>query len=257
MRFLLLLLCFLSTPALALEVLAAGFGNNYAEALQNAKIVALDKVNGAWINGDSYVRNGMFSEKITQYNGGVIRTYEVMKNDTTFVIIKADVVPRASNTMTTNSTTVPTEMSRELDGRRDNYKSRQEAIRVIDNRERALAFDTTNIRYENYGDDTIVIITGKVSLQKMWANSYAELFNAAGYFDMEGFYKPLYVSITGFDHGKIITNTTNRFYDELSVYKIAPFGVVVNPKVYDLVELKIKVKTDVLKSINTFTVNFI
>lgn len=251
------LLVLLSLPAYALEVMAAGFGNTYEESLKNAKMVALDKVNGAWINGDSYVRNGMFSEKITQYNGGVIRKYEVMKNDVTFVIIKADVVPRSENTVYTNTGDVSNDMRSELDGRRDNYTARQKAIKVIDNRERAIAFKVSSIQYVNQGQSTIVVIRGVASLQPMWVQSYNELQKEAGYFDLDSFYRPLYVSVIGYDTGVIATSVTNKFYDDLSLWTFAPFGVVVRPKYSDEVELKIKVDTDTLKKVDKFEVRFL
>lgn len=258
MRFVLaFLLVLLALPAYALEVIAGGFGNTYEESLRNAKMVALDKVNGAWINGDSYVRNGMFSEKITQYNGGVIRKYEILKNDVTFVIIKADVVPRDSNTVHANSGDVSSEMRGELDGRRDNFNARQKAIKVVDNRERAIAFKVNSIKYENQGQSTIVVIRGVASLQPMWVQSYQELQKEAGYFDLDNFYRPLYVNVTGYDTGVVATTTTNKFYDELSLWTAAPFGIVIRPKYSDEVELKVKVDTDTLKKVDKFEVRFL
>lgn len=245
-----------SVNAFALEVIASGVGKDYNESLQNAKMAALDKVNGAWINGDAYVRNNMFTEKITQYNGGVIRSYNVIKTTPNYVVIVADVVPRDKNSMTTNAFNVPNEMRSELDGRQENYKSRQEAIKVVDNRERALSFELDKIEYENLGDKTKVMVTGKVSIQQMWNNQYQELINAAGYFNLNSFYKPLYVEVKGFDYNVVSYRNNFRFYDDLNVYQITPHGVVILPKKVDLVRLTFTVDTNELKKINRFEVAF-
>lgn len=255
-KILILVALIVSTNATALEVIASGVGKDYNESLQNAKMAALDKVNGAWINGDSYVRNNMFTEKITQYNGGVVRTYNVIKATPNYVTIVADVVPRNKNTMTTNTLNVPNDVRSELDGRQENYKARQEAIKVIDNRERALSFESEKIEYENLGDTTKVMITGKVTIQPMWNSQYQELINTAGYFNLQSFYKPLNVQVKGYDYERVVYSSVFRFYDDLNVYKITPYGVVIAPKMVDRVRLTIMVNTDQLKQVNKFEVIF-
>lgn len=255
-KLLLALLLVCATEASALEVVASGVGNDYNESLKNAKMAALDKVNGAWINGDSYVRNNMFSEKITQYNGGVIRTYTVIKNTPNYVTIVADVVPRDNNTMTTNTLNVPVEVRSELEGRQENYKARQEAIKSIDNRERALSFESEKVEYENLGDTTKVMITGKVSIQKMWDNQYQELIKSAGYFNLESFYRPLYVEVKGYDFDRVVYRSNFRFYDDLNVYKTTPYGIVIVSKMVDRVRLTMIVPTEQLKKVSKFEVIF-
>lgn len=257
MKKLLVLLAFLiSANATAAEVVASGVGKDYNESLQNAKLAALDKVNGAWINGDSYVRNNLFSEKITQYNGGIIRSYNVLKATPNYVTIVADVVPREQNTMTTNEFDVPNKMRSELSGRQENYTSMKEAIKIVNNRERALSFELIKIDYENLGDKTKVIIDGKVSIQKMWNNQYQELVKTAGYFDLDSFYKPLYVEIKGYDYGNVAYSSNFRFNDDLNVFEITPSGVIIHPKRVDTVRLTLVIPTEKLKQVNRFEVKF-
>lgn len=254
--FVAVILFLFSLKASALDVVASGFGNNFEEALTNAKVVALDKVNGAWIHGDSYVRDSMFSEKITQYNGGVIKSYKILKNDGNFVIIEADVVPR-SNEVKTNSTSVPSSMFDHLKGKIANEAKLTEAIKVIDNRGRALAFETTSVEYKPSGDMTTVVIDGVVSLQEKWKNDYVELQQMSGGFDLPSFYKPLNVSVKGFDFGKEVTSSTFRFYDNLDVYHVSSNGVKIYPKKTDVVRLTFKVPTAKLANVNKFEVNFL
>lgn len=257
MKKLLILIAFLiSASASAYEVVASGVGKDYNESLQNAKMTALDKVNGVWINGDAYVRNNMFTEKITQYNGGVIRSYNVIKSTPNYVTIVADIIPRDKNSMTTNTLVVPSEMRSELEGRQENYKARQEAIKVVDNRERALSFVTEKVEYENLGDITKVMITGKVSIQPMWNSQYQELIESAGYFNLQSFYSPLYVKIKGYDFDRVVYSSFFRFYDDLNVYEIDPRGVVIYPKRVDRVRLTMFVSTVQLKQVNKFEVAF-
>lgn len=255
-KLLAILAVLVSTNATALEVIASGVGEDYNESLKNAKMAALDKVNGAWINGDAYVRDNMFKEKITQYNGGVIRTYDVVKASPNHVTIVADVVPREANTMTTNTFKVSTEMRSELEGRQENFKARENAIKEVDNRQRALSFELIKIDYENLGDKTKVTIDGKVSIQKMWDNQYQELIKSAGYFNLESFYRPLMVTVKGKDYGKLVYANTFQFYDDLNVYKITPYGVVIVSKMVDKVRLTVFVPTDILKQVNEFEVIF-
>lgn len=256
MRYFVLIFLFLwSISASAVEVIASGFGKDFNESLTVAKMVALDKVNGAWINGDSVVRNGMFSEKITQYNGGVIKSYEVLKNDVTFVIIKADVVPRTDNTVSNNSASIPNVKQR-LEGQQAEYNARVAAVKLVDNRSRAIAFKTEKVQFDNYGDMTRVIITGKVSYQPMWLNDFKELQAQTGGFNLQSFYKSASISVVGLDGHKVVLSEQVSLYEDLDkLYKTPSTGAVLYANGVQDVVVRLKVKTDVLKNVDKFEVS--
>jgi hypothetical protein len=246
----------ISSKAFALDVIASGEGNNFEEALTNAKVVALDKVNGAWVHGDSFVRDNMFSEKITQYNGGVIRKYEVLKSSPTTVTIKADVVPR-SNEMTSNTVNVTADMKQELKSRVANQAALEKAKQVVDSRERAIAFKPTKVMYINKGDTTTVVMNGEVSFQKKWLEDYKALQEMSGNsFDLDSFYKPVYVNVSGMDGHTEATKSNFRFRDDLGLYSFTGNGVRLTG-VKEYVQLTFTVKTSDLLKVDKFEVKFL
>lgn len=256
MRFLLALLFTFSTHASALEVMASGLGDTFETALTNAKIVAVGKVNGAWIHGDSYVRNNMFSEKITEYNGGVIASYEVMKWDGSLIIIKADVVPRDKNGMATNKADVPSNMRSELAGRKVNEDQRQKAIQVMDSRTRALRFETDKISYRNVGRMTEVTVVGEVAYQDKWIRDYTELLVMGGPMQLGTFYKPLRATVQGMDDEKVVTTNVVRFNDDLELYSATSAGLAINATKVVKVKLTFMAETDKLASVTKFDFRF-
>jgi len=255
MRRLFLLALLISSKAFALDVIASGEGKNFEEALLNAKVVALDKVNGAWVHGDSFVRNGMFSEKITQYNGGVIRKYDVIQSTATTVTIKADVVPR-TNEMATNTLAITADMRQELKSRAANEASLEKAKQLVDNRERAIAFHPTKVMYTNKRGTTTVVMNGTVSYNPKWLADYNDLQQMGGYFDLPSFYGKINVHVVGMDGHNEVTPKTFRFYDSLDLYKFTSKGVVIDPKATEYVVLTFSVATEDLDKIDRFVVKF-
>ena len=63
----LLALALASSFAFADEVTVTGYGSNYNAALENAKVVALEKGASTFIIAESNARNGRVEEKIDQY----------------------------------------------------------------------------------------------------------------------------------------------------------------------------------------------
>jgi hypothetical protein len=103
----LLALALASSFAFADEVTVTGYGSNYNAALENAKVVALEKGASTFIIAESNARNGKVEEKIDQYSGGVIKSYKITNHYATplgyEVVIVADVVPK-NNTRKRTST---------------------------------------------------------------------------------------------------------------------------------------------------------
>lgn len=255
MKYLIALVLFLfSLNTLALEVMASGFGKDYNESLTNAKMNALDSVNGAWINGDSYVRDGMFSEKITQYNGGVITAYEVLRNDKTFVIIKANVEPR-SNKMVTNTANVSS-LRGSLEGHIDENKRKAVAVKAIDNLNKAFAVDVEKTQYENFGKMTRVTMLVTMSYQEKWINDYNDLKRMAGDIELGSFYPPLRMNVLGMDGDKVRTKNVVRINQDLSLFDIVGNRVKVHTKQSEMLQLTFYADSDKLTSVDKFVITF-
>jgi hypothetical protein len=245
------------SPSVAtpVDVVATGCG---VQAVQQAKVAALDQAHGVWISAQSRVDNGKYEENIVQYNGGVISSYEIVTQDSNCTTIKAVVIPRKDNTMTTNSESVPSSMKDKLQGMKDNYAQRQNAIQLVDNRSRAISFVTEKIDFVNSGSDTIVTIIGNAQLQKNWVAEYYELQKLAGDFELNDFRKKLMVRVNGMYGSTVIVESIFNFNNDLTLYHAHwKKNVEVYPNQSDKVRLTFKVKTDKLMSVDKFIVSFI
>lgn len=140
MKHFLLSLMFLASVAVAEEVKVTGYGANYNSALENAKVIALEKGTGTFIIGENTARNGKVTEEIDQYNGGVIKKYEVVSHrshSTGYeVTIVADVVPK-DNTVRKNRT-VP------LAADWDDFEKRERIVNRLDNISKAIHAKVVN-----------------------------------------------------------------------------------------------------------------
>ena len=253
--FLAVLLSTFTLTASALEVVASGFGKDYNEALLNAKITALDNVNGAWIHGDSRVRNGMFSEKITQYNGGVITRYEVLKKENTFVIIKANVEPR-SNKMKSNSADVSALQS-SLAGHQEAYNRKQEAIKAIDKKSQALSVEINEVHYQNSGKLTNVTMVVTIGFQDKWVADYTDLQKMAGEIELTCFYSPLRLNVQGMDGDKVMTSNVVRLNDDdVNLYLISGNKTKIYKYDTEKYKLTFLVDSSKLTSVNDFVITF-
>lgn len=238
------------------KVVASGYGKDYNEALDRAKINALEQVTASWINGDSYVRNGMFSEKITQYNGGVIRSYKVLKNDTNYVVIEAEVVPRAKNGMTTNTANVPSDMRGELTGRAENYQRKIDATAAINDRNKALSFVVEEVNYNNMGRETEVTIIGTMRFQDKWVRDYTELTKEAGELTLPAFYYPLRFIVEGKDQDRVVTSNIVRFNHDVDLYDVVGGKVTIHKKAKERIKLTFIAGTRKLADVERFDIKF-
>ena len=180
MKTLLALLLLSATTCSAMEVVATGYGKTQQEALDNAKVAAVDRANGLWLNGQQNVRDGKYSEKIVTYSGGVIRTYEIVDQTNERVTIKADVVPREKNGMGTNSANVPEHVRRELGGRIDNQKRLKNAVQSLDDLSKVFNIVVWDVQYNNVGANTEVTASVEISYNEKWISDLRELTKEVG-----------------------------------------------------------------------------
>lgn len=175
MKHSLLLLCLIASLCSAEEVVTTGYGNTFDSALRNAKVAAVEKVTGTWINSEHVVRNGNLSEDIVQYNGGVIKTYEVLSYTNNEVKIKADVDVVKDNRVGTKTTSIPNSMRARLAEHQQNIEKIYKAVKSLDSKNKALRLDVKNIEYVNKGSDTQVFISGNLVWIPKWQSDVRSL----------------------------------------------------------------------------------
>ena len=169
-----------SMAANAEEVVVDGYGATYESALRAAKIAALEKVTGTWINSEHYLRNNRADERITQYNGGVIKSYKVLSYKENVVTIVADVDVVKDNRVAMNSThEVSDEDRQKLVDRQRNYNNIRVAMDVMDGNS-SMFFKQTGVQYVNRGESTTVVVNGLIGWNKKWVSDFKSLLQTSG-----------------------------------------------------------------------------
>jgi hypothetical protein len=169
-----------SLAANAEEVVVDGYGDTYESALRAAKIAALEKVTGTWINSEHYLRNNRVGESITQYNGGVIKTYKVLSYRENVVTILADVEIVKDNRVVMNSThEVSDEDRQKLLNRQQNFNNIRIAMDSMDGNS-SMVFKQTGVQYVNRGDVTSVVVNGLIVWNKKWVSDFKTLLQTSG-----------------------------------------------------------------------------
>jgi Cu/Ag efflux protein CusF len=175
MRYSLLLLCLIASLSRAEEVVTTGYGDTFESALRNAKIAAIEKVTGTWINSEHKLQNGNLTEDVVQYNGGVIKKYEVLSYNNNEVKIKADVDIVKDNRVGTKSSNIPDDMRVKLAERQAKAEQVYKAVRSLDDKNKALRLDVKNIEYVNKGSMTQVFISGNLVWIPKWKSDVRAL----------------------------------------------------------------------------------
>jgi len=175
MKHSLFLLCLVASLCNAEEVITTGYGDTFESALRNAKIAAIEKVTGTWINSEHEVRNGILTEDITQYNGGVIKKYEVLSYSNKEIKIRADVDVIKDNRVGTKSAKIPESMRSGLKDRHANSDQIYKTVKSLDNKNKALRVDVSNIEYVNKGTTTEVFVSGKLVWIPKWKSDIRSL----------------------------------------------------------------------------------
>jgi hypothetical protein len=165
----LLALLLASSFAYAEQVTVTGYGANYNAALENAKVLALEKGASTFIIGENRAREGRVTEEIDQYNGGVIKSYRIVsqRNDgfSHEVEIDADVVPK-DNRIVRNTTEFSADFKE--------FGERERVVNRLDNVANAISAVVVNPRF-NVGRYSTVA-TGRVvlSFQPKWLSDVRE-----------------------------------------------------------------------------------
>jgi hypothetical protein len=165
----LLALLLATSFAFAEEVTVTGYGNDYNAALENAKVLALEKGASTYIIGEKRATQGRVTESIEQYNGGVIKSFKVIshRNDPLGyeVEIVADVTPKDNRVIRNN-----TDFSADF----KEFSERERVVNKLDNVGSAISATVVNPKY-NVGRYSTVA-SGRVVLtfQPKWVSDMRE-----------------------------------------------------------------------------------
>jgi hypothetical protein len=172
----LLALLVISSSVFAKEVVVDAHGDTYESALKNAKVAAIEQVNGTWINSEHKLKNNNYSENLAQYNGGVIKSYKVLSYDGRIIKIKADVDVIKNNIVGDIPTThIPATKVHELESKRENYISKKNAVASLNDMSKAMKFTPSNVEYVNHGNITRVNVTGYITWIPKWKSDLTKL----------------------------------------------------------------------------------
>lgn len=165
----------IALQAIATEVTVTGYGSSYEDSLQNAKIQAIEKVTGTWINSEHTLNNGKFDESIVQYNGGVIKSYEVISKSENSVTIKADVEKNKTNIVSGSSASIPESLRNELIISAEKNSQLEKAIQSLNDKNKAFSVKVNKIDYLNFGEYTQVTMNATLSWNPKWISDIETL----------------------------------------------------------------------------------
>ena len=238
----------------SVTVNAIGNGKTCEQALENAKQVAIEKAVGVWMYGERIVQQEQYNEKIVEYSGGLIKQYEVVRNDCTTIEIQAEVVPR-TNKIKTSSAEVSQQTRDHLKSKIDNEKLRRLAIKEVNDRSKAISFEIKDIEFQT----NKMIVVGEMSFQPKWKHDYFDLKKQSGNFVLDSFYKPIHVNVKGFNAGKEIFNTKYQLnYDKVEIYRISDNGIVtIYPNRTETIKLTFPVDSSRIMDVDKFMVSIL
>lgn len=180
MKTLLVVLLVACSIANATEVTVTGYGNTFDNALQNAKLQALEKVTGTFIIGENQYRDKRYTESIDQYNGGIINKYDIISSNKNFsgyeVTIVANVDRKKDNRINPAKPV-------ELNVQRQDYLEREKVFDRLDDFSKAVSFQISQPTYSVGRNSTTINLNVVMSFQPNWISdvkSFAKVIDERG-----------------------------------------------------------------------------
>lgn len=176
-----------SANVLAEVVVVKGYGKTYESALASAKIAAVEKVTGTWVTGEQRYKDGNYKESMVEYNGGVIKKYDVLRydQDSGVIIIQADVDVHKDNRASSSSAKISQTVRQKLADSQEKYEKVEKSISYLNSPERAFTGTVSSVDYRNMGGMTQITINTIVTWTPKWTSDVEELGKTVG---MEGRY---------------------------------------------------------------------
>lgn len=237
-----------------MSVVVTGQGKTCEQALENAKVLAVERVAGLWMTAERQTDGKDYNERITDYTGSLIKSYDIIDNQCTSITIEAQVVPR-TNKIVSGGADVKKETRDHLQEKILNEKKRITAIKEIDDRSKAIVFDINDIELK----PNAMLITGDVYYQEKWKQDYYDLKKHAGKFNLDSFLKPIYVNVVGYNNGKQIYSERFQLnYNNWVLYNVDRHGdVTLYPNRKDKIRLTFNVNSGKIMDVDRFVVNLI
>lgn len=173
MRWPLLFTALFSTILHAEEVTVTGYGKSVDEAVQNAKIAAIEQVAGTFVTSRATLEGDRYQSRTDQYNGGLVRAHEVLsafeQDGLVAVRIKADVDTDKINSVIESSGAELTAADAErIDKSRDDYEKTRQIVAALDDPSQAFAVRVGQVTYRNRGEMTDISAEVSVVYSPKW-----------------------------------------------------------------------------------------
>jgi hypothetical protein len=171
------LVCAYCPFALAVQTMATGIGKTPAEALANAKLVALSQTAGSFISGRESTDGGSYQSNTREFHGGYIRQLAVISNELGRdglhrATIRADVDPEKSNTrLETNGADIPTAWATEVERSTDEHTRIAAAL---------IAVEVDRVSLRNLGGTTEIDVDVRIMWQPKWVDDLRVFAKAVG-----------------------------------------------------------------------------
>lgn len=236
-----------------MTVVATGVGKTCEQALENAKVIAVERVAGLWMTAERNTDGKQYNEKITDYTGSLIKSYTVIDNQCTRITIEAQVVPR-TNKIATGGASVKQEARDHLQEKIKNEQKRVLAIKEVNDRSKAVVFEVKDIEF----DLNKMVIVAEASFQEKWKADYYDLKKHAGSFQLDSFYKPLMVVVKGYKVGnEVFTQQYQLRYDAWDLYRVRGDDVIIFPDRKDKIKLTFPVDSGRIMAVDKFEVTLL
>lgn len=236
-----------------MTVVATGEGKTCEQALENAKVIAVERVAGLWMTAERNTDGKQYNEKITDYTGSLIKSYTVIDNQCNRITIEAQVVPR-TNKIASGGADVKQETRDHLQEKINNERKRQLAIKEVNDRSKAVLLEVQDIEF----DLNKMIIVVDASFQEKWKHDYYDLKKHAGKIQLDSFYKPLRVAVKGYKVGnEVFSQQYQLQYEAWNLYRIRDDDVIIHPERKDRIKLTFPVDSGKIMSVDKFVVNLI
>lgn len=264
MKYLLLLAAFVALNAQAevKTVQASGEGVTCAKALENAKRVALDKVNGSFIHSVEKSKDNSYTGSIEEYSGGVIKSYKYLRDDCTYVIIEAEVDVR-SNIVQFSGTDFNASQLIQVKGIKEERDRKQSAVRLLDNRREAIYFKTDKVTMD-VADGTELVdvsIKGEFAFKDKWKADWKDIRQMFGYFNLPSFANDSEVLVTAYDADGTKVFERKVQANDWKMWYITKYGVERSVEVRihetDSVKVKFRVPMKQLEQVKSFKVEVV
>jgi hypothetical protein len=152
----------------AVEVSSTGYGSSFDEALQNAKVLATEYAASTFITGKQELVDGKYKEALGQYNGGLVRKYEVTNTSTNSgmynVTILANVDTRKVNEIITNGDVAVNVVVPQVEQKIDDLNKIRAAWQAISATSNPFAYAVDSVKYDVDGSDMDI----KYQLHMQW-----------------------------------------------------------------------------------------